>query len=141
VPVCHICQLIHLEHLIVQVASSQCHPHRPLPCPLLPETPVAPLTTPRPQWPAHLVSIYKCSHPSTPTPSPSDPYEVSSSCRRVTVSLLTVCIVYAIELRITTVSACHICSAPPSLRVSYCSSGLISVLPSPCPSVLNEVYR
>src|SRR6266481_3707028 len=41
-----------------------------------------------------------------------------------------VCIVYAIELRITTVSVCHICSAPPSLRVSYLSSGLVSVSPS-----------
>ena len=38
--------------------------------------------------------------------------------------------VYAIELRITTVSVCHICSARPSLGVSLYTSGLVSVSPS-----------
>ena len=35
-----------------------------------------------------------------------------------------------IELRITTVSVCHLCSACPCLRVSSYTSGLISVSPS-----------
>ena len=35
--------------------------------------------------------------------------------------------VYAIDLRITTVSVCHICLARPCLRVSLYASGLISV--------------
>ena len=39
--------------------------------------------------------------------------------------------VYAIELRITTVSVCHICLAHPCLRVSSYTSGLVSVLHSP----------
>ena len=38
--------------------------------------------------------------------------------------------VYAIELRITTVSVCHIYSAQPCLRVSLYASGLVSVSPS-----------
>ena len=41
--------------------------------------------------------------------------------------------VYGIELRITIVSVCHICSACPCLRVSLYMSGLISVLPSQQP--------
>ena len=38
--------------------------------------------------------------------------------------------VYVIELRITTVSVCHICLAHHCLRESLYTSGLISVLPS-----------
>ena len=38
--------------------------------------------------------------------------------------------IYAIELRITTVSVCHVCSAHLCLRVSSYTSGLVSVLPS-----------
>ena len=38
--------------------------------------------------------------------------------------------VYVIELRITTVSVCHICLAHPCLSTSLYMSGLISVLPS-----------
>ena len=38
--------------------------------------------------------------------------------------------VYAIELRIATVSVCHICLAHPRLRVSLYTSGLVSVPPS-----------
>ena len=38
--------------------------------------------------------------------------------------------VHAIELRITTVSVCHICSARPCLRESLYTSGLVSVSPS-----------
>ena len=45
--------------------------------------------------------------------------------------------VYAIELRITTVSVCHICLAHPSLGASLCTSGLVSVSPSQmCPTCL-----
>ena len=36
---------------------------------------------------------------------------------------------YAIELRVATVSVCHICSAGPCPRVSLYMSGLVSVLP------------
>ena len=45
-------------------------------------------------------------------------------------SLLSTFHVYAIELSITTVSVCHLCLAQPCLRVSFYTSGLISVLPS-----------
>ena len=45
-------------------------------------------------------------------------------------SLFSVFHVYVIELRITTVSVCHICSACPCLRESLYMSGLISVSPS-----------
>ena len=45
-------------------------------------------------------------------------------------ALLSLFHVHAIELRITTVSVCHICSAHPCLRASLYTSGLVSVLPS-----------
>ena len=55
-------------------------------------------------------------------------------------SLSSVFHVYAIELRITTVSLCHICSAQPNLRVSYYMSGLVSVLPSQWPATEGQVW-
>ena len=45
-------------------------------------------------------------------------------------SLLSISHVYVIELRVTTVSVCHICLAHPCLRVSSYMSGLVSVSPS-----------
>ena len=52
--------------------------------------------------------------------------------------------VYAIELRITTLSVCHIHLAQSSLGVSYYTSGLISVLLSHvphCSSYRTEDYH
>ena len=49
-------------------------------------------------------------------------------------SLLSLSHVYVIELRITTVSVCHICSACSCPRESLYMSGLISVSPSQCPT-------
>ena len=55
------------------------------------------------------------------------------------VSLLSLFHVHAIELRITTVSVCHSCSACPCLRESLYMSGLVSVSPShlPCHPLLH----
>ena len=51
-------------------------------------------------------------------------------CVRYVCSLSSLFHVYAIELRITTVSVCHICLAHLCLGVSLYMSGLMSVSPS-----------